>query len=75
MREMVDLLLTAGANAKAVNRYGVPPLSLAAVNGNAGIVQQLLDAAGADAEHRAAGRRNGADDGGAARQRREPSSC
>jgi len=40
-------LLSAGANAKAANRYGVTPLSLACTNGNAEIVKLLL-AAGAD---------------------------
>ena len=33
--ELVDLLIRAGANAKAANRYGVMPLWLAAMNGNA----------------------------------------
>ena len=36
--EMAELLLRAGANAKAANRYGVTPLSLACTNGNAAIV-------------------------------------
>jgi ankyrin repeat protein len=44
---MVALLLRAGASAKATNRYGVPPLAIAAVNGHAGILRRLL-AAGAD---------------------------
>jgi ankyrin repeat protein len=44
---IVDLLLKAGANAKATTRYNVPPLYLAANNGNAAIVGRLLDA-GAD---------------------------
>ncbi len=44
---IVDLLLKAGANAKATTRYQVPPLYLAATNGNAAIVERLLDA-GAD---------------------------
>ena len=33
----------AGAKANAANRYGVTPLTLAAVNGNAAIVETLLD--------------------------------
>ena len=45
------LLLKAGANANAANRYGMTPLSLAAINGNAAMLEALL-AAGADAnEH------------------------
>jgi ankyrin len=46
--EMTRLLLRAGANAKAANRYGMQPLMLAATNGNAAIIQALLQA-GADA--------------------------
>ena len=45
--EMVDLLLHARANVRALNRYGVSPLELAAINGNAGIVERLVKA-GAD---------------------------
>ena len=45
--QLVDLLLKAGANAKATTRYNVSPLYLAATNGNAAIVERLLDA-GAD---------------------------
>ena len=41
------LLLRAGAKASAANRYGVKPLTLAAINGDAGIIEQLLKA-GAD---------------------------
>ena len=44
---MVDLLLRAGADARAVNRFGVTPLSVAAQKGNAAILTRLLDA-GAD---------------------------
>ena len=46
--EAVDLLLRAGANARAANRYGVTPLSVAATSGNAAIIERLLKA-GADA--------------------------
>jgi len=47
-REIVDLLLAAGANAKAATRYNVTPLALAAMNGNAAIIERLLKA-GVDA--------------------------
>jgi ankyrin repeat protein len=46
-REVVELLLRAGAQARAASRYGVTPLSLACTNGNAVIVALLLKA-GAD---------------------------
>ena len=42
--EIADLLLTAGANAKAATRYNVTPLSLACMNGNAAIIERLLKA-------------------------------
>jgi ankyrin repeat protein len=45
--DAAKLLLAAGAGAKAENRYGVTPLSLACTNGNADLVRVLL-AAGAD---------------------------
>ncbi len=45
--KMVEMLIRSGANAHAANRYGVRPLALAAVNGNADILKLLLDA-GAD---------------------------
>ena len=45
--QKVDSLIRTGANAKAADRYGITPLYLAAVNGNAAIIKTLLDA-GAD---------------------------
>ena len=41
------MLLRAGAKAKAPNRYGVPPMTLAATNGSATVIDALLKA-GAD---------------------------
>lgn len=46
--EMVNLLIGAGANVKAANRFGVTPLQLACVNGNAATIEALLKA-GVDA--------------------------
>ena len=43
----VDKLLTAGADAKAANRYGITPLYLACENANPAIIERLLKA-GAD---------------------------
>src|SRR5687767_1675288 len=43
----VDTLLKRGADVAAVTRYGVTPMGLAALNGNAAILRRLLDA-GAD---------------------------
>src|SRR4029453_4272392 len=40
--DTTDLLIGAGANVSAANREGVKPLQLAALNGNACIVGQLL---------------------------------
>jgi len=37
-REMADMLLRAGANAKAANREGATPLWLASVNGDATVI-------------------------------------
>lgn len=45
--ETAKALMGAKANAKATNRYGVPPLSLACQNGNTAMVELLL-ANGAD---------------------------
>lgn len=46
--ETARLLLRAGANANALNRYGIPPLALACTNASAAMTKLLLDA-GADA--------------------------
>ena len=45
--ETAALLIGAAANARTANRYGVTPLSLACVNGNAAMIEMLLKA-GAD---------------------------
>src|SRR5689334_11129972 len=45
--ETADLLIRAGAHVKAVTRYGVTPLTLACVNGNAALIDRLTKA-GAD---------------------------
>lgn len=45
--DLAAQLIEAGANVRAVNRYGISPLSLACTNGNAGLVDRLLRA-GAD---------------------------
>jgi uncharacterized protein len=42
--ETVNVLLRAGANAKAVNRYGATPLSEAVTSGSAAMIQALLTA-------------------------------
>ena len=52
---MADRLIRAGADVKAANRYGVTPLSLACINGNAAMIEKLLKA-GADANAAGTGR-------------------
>jgi ankyrin repeat protein len=42
--DIADALLRAGAKAAATDRYGVTPIYLASVNGNAGMIRRLLDA-------------------------------
>lgn len=42
--ESADLLIAAGANIKARNRFGSTPLSLACINGSAAMVEMLLKA-------------------------------
>ena len=67
--EIAELLVRAGANVKAANRYGVTPLSLACTNGNGAMVELLLE--GRRGPERAASRRrNAADDGRADRHAR-----
>ena len=44
--ETASLLVTAGANVKATNHYGVMPLSLACLNGNEQIVTLLTQSRG-----------------------------
>src|SRR5437868_1180326 len=45
--EIAQMLIKAGANVAAVDRYGVTPLSLASLNANAGMIEKLIRA-GAD---------------------------
>ena len=66
-REAQNVLVRAGANVKAANRYGVTPLSLACTNGSGRMVELLLKA-GADPNTHAARRRDGIDDSCAHRQ-------
>src|SRR4029079_12855033 len=39
----VDALIKRGADVKATTRYGVTPIGLAALNGNAAILRRVLD--------------------------------
>jgi ankyrin repeat protein len=41
---IADLLISAGANAKAANRYGVTPIYLAAATGSGDLIRKLLKA-------------------------------
>ena len=52
--ETVELLIRAGADVSVTNDYDVTPLSLACSNGNADVVEKLLNA-GANPEARTAG--------------------
>src|SRR5215469_10971108 len=65
---MLRLLLEAGANPNAADRYGTTPLHLAATNGSAAI-DRGADKSRSESERGADGRRNGADDGFAHRRR------
>ena len=67
--EIAALLVRAGANAKAANRYGVTPLSLACTNGNGGDRRAAAEGR-RGSERAAARRRDAADDGRAHRRRR-----
>ena len=50
-REMIDVLLQAGANPKAANREGSTPLWLACINGDAATISALLKAGADPNEH------------------------
>ena len=66
--DVTDLLIRAGANVRAKNRYGVAPLSLACLNGSEAMVAKLLQA-GADPETSSAGWRDRPHDSRAHRER------
>ena len=55
-KEMLDLLLHAGANPKVRNREGATPLWLASINGDAAIILALLNAGADPNEHLPLGR-------------------
>ncbi len=42
--EMADILIAAGANVKARNRFDITPLALACLNGSAAMIEKLLKA-------------------------------
>ena len=67
-------LVRAGASVKAATRYGVTPLTLAAQNGSAPMLDLLLKAGG-DANATMPQGRDGADDRGAHRRVPTPSRC
>ena len=69
-RSMVEALLTAGARANTVDEYGESPLTLAAANGDAVLVQRLLEG-WREAGHDPVERGNRADD----RRRRGECRC
>ena len=55
-KEMVDVLLRAGANPKVANREGATPLWLASINGDAAIMAALVSAGADPNEHLPLGR-------------------
>ena len=63
-----DLLIQAAPIAKAANREGVTPLSLAGLNGNAAIIESAAES-GSGSERDASRGETAADDGVAHRQR------
>ncbi len=65
--EIVNLLIAAGANVKAATRYNITPLSLACTNGNAAIIERLLEGRSRPQQHLRR-RPDRADDRGAHRQ-------
>ena len=72
--ELVDRMLRTGADVNAANRYGVTPLKLAAVNGDAKLLETPARRR-RRRERRRHGRRDAADDGGARRPRRRGARC
>ena len=64
--DMTDDCCRAGANVRVTNRYGVTPLSLAAVNGNAANRRAAAEG-GRRSQRLVAGRRDGVDERGAQR--------